>query len=137
MARIRAEIKRGFLRTLWRAAAKISASLDESLESFQDNLSEGVKTGRILISTSGGGYSTSFDSPFPSREITQEEIFAFSEEILAIRDDARTALTDAGADATDDGAVVAQMLLDDRMQTVRSYMGDFTAIRFPTYGPTR
>lgn len=133
MARLRAELKRGILRKLWRAARDTGLTLNQCLEAFQDNGYDAIQSGRLLISSAGNNLSASFAVPGASTEINQADFFAFSEELFSIRDDTITALTAAGS-PTDDESVVASMFNDDRMQTVRGYMGDYSGIRYPTYG---
>jgi uncharacterized protein YidB (DUF937 family) len=133
MVRLRSEIKRGFLRSLWRAASVTDGvSLNDVLDGFQNAGFGWVKSGRIVISTAGGGYSSSFNATQAISELSQEEVFAFSEELYTIRDSAVAALTAAGtvpAAQTDD-LIVAAMLLDDRMAGAREEMNDYTSLRF-------
>lgn len=107
MARLRTEIKRAFLRSLWRAA-KDTRTLEVCLTDFQDTCFGWVKHGRIVANTSGGGYSTAY-SALQGLEITPGEVLAFSEELIALRLESVDALTTAGT-ATDDESVLAEML---------------------------
>lgn len=132
MVRLRGVIKRGFLRSLWRAAKPSALSVAEMLAAFQDSGFQWVKSGRLVLSTSGGGYSSSFTATETVRELTQEEVFALSEEFFAIYEDCQ-ALSPAPAD---DDAMILAMLADDRMQTVRQEMLDVTGLRFYVQGGT-
>ncbi len=121
MAQLRAESKRGFLRYLWRkASASQALTLKEALEAFADQSYEAVQTGRVIVSTSGGGYSTTFDTPQLGR-LTQEEAASLSEEFIARYEEAEEAGKESDAD------IVAEML--DRLRPIRSVRSDFTALR--------
>lgn len=102
------------------------------LGAFQDQGFQWVKSGRLVLSTSGGGYSSSFTPTEAIRELTQEEVFALSEEFFAIYEDCK-ALSPA---PTSDEAMILAMLADDRLQTVRQEMLDITGLRFYVQGGT-
>lgn len=108
-------------------------TLDECLSAFQDRGFQWLRDGRVVQNTSGGGYAASFTVADSLRELTQEEVFALSEEFFSIRDDVLAALTAQGS-ATDDETVLSNMLVDDRMRGVRSTLGDFSLIKFPATG---
>ena len=127
MVRIQSEIKRGFLRSLWREGKAAAATLAETLNGFQDAQFSQIRTGQILISTSGGGYSTSLRIPNLSDQITNEQFTALAEEYQTIYGDV---VTQIGGSPTDD-TIFAAMIADDRLQGVRSFMGDYTGLHFP------
>lgn len=104
---MRTEIKRAFLRSLWRAA-KDTRTLEVCLTDFQDTCFGWVKNGRIVANTSGGGYATAY-SALQGLEITPVEVLALSEELIALRTESIDALTAAGS-ATDDESVLAEMI---------------------------
>lgn len=131
MARLRAEIKRGFLRSLWRAASKAGGvTVKEMLEGFQDGGFQWIRTGRVVLSTAGGGYSSAFNPVSDTRELTEAEVFAFSEELFSVY---AQVLSDNPALSPDnDGqAIIDAMLADDRMWGVREVMHDHSLLRFP------
>ena len=136
MARLRAEIKSGFLRSLWRAANPGGSNvvkLDDVLAAFQDGGFAGVKGGKLTISTAGGGYSIAFRPPDPVAELTQEEVFAFSEELFKIRDRAKAGLASNGNPTPTDTDVFNAMMADDALTTTTQRMVDYSLIRGP-YG---
>jgi hypothetical protein len=134
MARLRAEIKRGFLRSLWRAASQAQIPLAECLSAFQDRGFQWIRDGRIIVNTAGGGYSTGFNVNEMWKELTPEEVFALSEEFFARLEEAQTTLTNSGLDATDDNLLFQAIMVSDWMQTVRSFQGDYTVMRWPSTG---
>src|SRR6266705_4856627 len=94
MARIVAEIKRGFLRTLFRQAQATGPTpLEDALNAFQDGGFEGIKTGRLVTAHAGAGKSVTFQLPQIWQTFTQEEIFSLSEELQAVYTDAIVTLS--------------------------------------------
>ena len=105
------------------------------LTAFQLQTSQWVQSGRLVMSTAGGGYSSSFSGFETVAELTPIELFAFSEELFSIYTDQMAAAVIAGTPLTDDGAsgsdaVITAMLADDRMQRVTQEMLDITGLRF-------
>ena len=133
MARLRAEIKRGFLRSLWRTAKADSKTVAEMLDAFQAECFGWVKSGRIVANTSGGGYSTAFAELSAGLDLSPLEVFALSEEFFAVQTDTLAASSSLTGDDLING-----MMADDRMQGIREYHVDDSLLRFyPAYGPTR
>jgi hypothetical protein len=132
VARLRAEIKRGFLRSLWRTASAATIPLAECLAAFQDRGFQWIRDGRIIINTAGGGYSTGFQANEVIRELTPEEVFALSEEFFGVYTDAQTTLSAAGQDPNDDELAFATMMADDRLNASRVQMPDYTMLRWPS-----
>lgn len=135
MARLRAEIKRGFLRSLWRVAKPATKTVNDFLGDFQASCFQWVQSGRIIASTSGGGYSSSFAEASAALELTPTEVFALSEEFFTIYTFVMSSNPPADPAATGDDAepIINAMLDDDRMQTVRYVHPDNAGLRFP-YG---
>ncbi len=130
MVYIQAEIKRALLRNISRNATKSSATLREALEAYQDQSAGAVNTGRIILNTSGGGYSTSLEMSAQWKQLTQEQVTGLTEEYLNVYDDALAALAiSQPSDTSQDASILSTMLLDDRFRGVRSAMGDFTMLR--------
>jgi hypothetical protein len=127
VAAIQASIRRGFLRSLYNQSIAQAASLQEALQGYQDSLFAGVKSGRILVNSSGTGSSVSFEIPSTLRGFTQDEVFGFSEELIQIYEDTVAALTAASADGSDP-SIFAAMMADDRMQAVTKVHDSFTLI---------
>lgn len=60
---VRVEIKRLFLKGIYRSALANSQTLAEALDAAQDARFTEVENGSIIASTSGSGYSVSFTIP--------------------------------------------------------------------------
>ena len=125
MAKLRGEIKAAILRTLWRNASASGVSLQDALSTWQTSGFEAVKTGRPISSTSGGGYSVTFESPQTGDEMTRGEFLALSEEFFRIYSAAVAALVAAGTEATDD-AIFPQMMEDSAFWGASYYTADFS-----------
>lgn len=67
-------------------------------------------------------------------QLMQDELMALTEEYFAVYADALVSLNVAGTNPTGDPAIFAQMLLDDRMQSITETRMDFTLIRTWTNG---
>jgi hypothetical protein len=136
---IQSAIKRGFLRQLYAQCADSTVYLQDALLAFQASIfTPSFKTGRVVVNTSGGGQSASFNVPQLGGQFSQEQVFALSEELLEVYDTAVATLAAAtpgfnpqADDTTSEPAVFNTMLEDDRLQGVRVMHGDFTAIRLP------
>jgi hypothetical protein len=135
---IQAAIKRGFLRQIYEQARNSTVYLNDALLAFQGSIfSPSFKTGRILVNTSGGGQSAYFEVPQLGRQYTVDQIFALSEELLEIYSDvvaqlqAATPSFDPNASAANQTTTFNTMMDDDRLQGVRTQMGDFTGLRIP------
>lgn len=137
MALIQAEIKRGFLRSLYRAACGAAQNPDNvgllkpALEAFQDSGFAALKSGKLLFATSAAGKNVQFQAPPIGAQFTQEQVFALTEEFLAVYDSALITLSAASINNPTDAQIFQCMLADDRINAVRSYMVDFTLGRFP------
>lgn len=136
MAILKGEIKRGFLRQIFTQAQAASPqiTLATALNTFQLNSFNAVKSGHMVVSTAGNGKSVTFNIPQIGLQIMQDEVMAFSEELFGVYADALVALNVAGTNPTGDPAIFAQMLTDDRMQSISSVRQDFTLIRTWTNG---
>lgn len=145
MAYIQAEIKRGFLRCIHYESRPTATTLLEALEAYQRQCFQSVKGGRITVSTSGGGYSASFNAPQSSQQITQEQVSALAEEFIKLHETAVSYLKASDNTVTDaqikdgdkDEEIFKLMVADDSLQTIRSCQNDYTLGRFPSYGPSR
>lgn len=143
MAIIQAEIKRGILRSIYRNSQAQSGQivpLAAALAAYQDSGFQGLNSGRIIVSTSGFGKSTSFAAPSTSLQFTQEQVFALSEELLETYDAAiaalnagSTPLPPEGPPGSNDAAIFSAMMLQDNMQTITSVRDDHTMLRYPTF----
>lgn len=140
MVDLQSEIKRGFLRSLYRSTLDTSQTLGSVLNAFQSQGFTALKTGRLMTSTSGGGYSVSFDAPGIGRQFTQDVIFALSEMLLSVYDSAVAILfaDDSNFDADDSDnnlEIFNQMMAMDAMQGVSQWINDYTLTRWPPVGP--
>lgn len=136
MATLTAQKKRGFLGAIYRAQQKLGGAqtLREALEAYQDARFSPVQSGRLLVGSSGAGHAASFRVPGIQHELTEEAVFDLSQELLEIYDSAVSVLVTAGTASPTDPQIYTGMLADDRMQTIRDFMGDYTATRLPGYG---
>lgn len=111
MAAISARIKKAGLRQLWDAAQKSgAASLLESLNAYQAAGWSAVQSGRIVVSNSANGNSTSFATPAPLLQLSQEQVVDLSEEYIEQHDEQRARLIAAGNEAPTDEQVFQAML---------------------------
>lgn len=136
MVYIQVEIKQGFLRQIAEGAKSAQTTLKESLLASQAAVfSPNFQRGRLLVSTSGGGQSGSFEIGVQGKQFTQENVFALFEELLQIRDDTVNAglAADTGEPADTD-ALFTQMIADDRLQGIRERGLDVTLIGTPRWG---
>lgn len=137
MAILQAEIKRGFLTALARQAGAAS-TLNDTLTGFQDYcFSPELKRGRLITASSGNAHHTAFQMAANGFQMTQDQIFALSQEFLEVYSDSLSSLQTATPPipTPSDAQILATMLIDDRMTSIRSYQNDYTATRFPTFGP--
>ena len=134
MAVLQAEIKRGFLRSLARSATKSAVKLSDALAAFQDNGFLALQSGRLLVGSSGGGYSSSFAFPAIGQQFQQDQVFALSEEFLQIYGDVLISLSANGNPSPGDDVILNAMLADDRMQAVKEMQGDYWLLRALTQG---
>jgi hypothetical protein len=126
VARIPSEVKRAFLRTLYRSFAKgDKPSLEDAILDFTEDRVTAIKGGQITASVSGNGYSASYMVPVPGSlsGFSMVEVTALGEELATVYDEAKADLTATGGDATDAG-IYAEML--DRLKAVTSLTNDFT-----------
>lgn len=121
MARIPAETKRGFLRALWLSAPD-GATLREVLEGFLLNGFQWVKSGRIVINTSGAGHQTSFSPGSTISELSQEAVFQLAEEFLEVME----FVVGYSPNLTDDAL---EKEMRDNLPTVREEMLDTMGVR--------
>jgi hypothetical protein len=137
VATIAAQIKRGFLNTLYRQATA-GTQLIDILNEFQDYcFSPELKRGRLIQSSSGNQHSTSFQQFSTAFQLSQEQIFSLSQELIEVYGDSVAGLQAATPpipEPTDD-QIAAAMLQDDRLTSIRAFQTDYTATRFPTFGP--
>ena len=141
MVYISSEKKSGTLRTLWRQGSTKAMLLIDILNAFQDTDFSFIQTGRVIVNSSGGGYSSGFNGLQIGAELKQDEWFALSEMFQQMYIDAQTTLNIQGESGdvgqpNYGGLIFACMQADDRMQPVTRARDDFTGLRFPTYGPT-
>ena len=132
MAQIRAEIKRGFLRSLYRQAKLNAQALSDALDAFQDHGFMALKSGRLLVSSSGNGHSSTFQLPTQWQQFTPDEVFSLSEELEQVYADAITTLNTNGNATPNDDQIFAVMIDDDRLADIDSVGRDYSLLRWPT-----
>ena len=135
MAQIRAQLKRSFLRSLWRQAQRDGVTLPQALDTWQEQLFPQVKKGRQISSAAAAGASTQFSAP-RFEFLNADSAMELSEELIVVYEDCLAAATTAAAD-TGDAAIFTRMMLDDRLQTISQQYDDFTLLRTPSFGPSR
>lgn len=134
--RIRGIIKRGFLRQIVAGAKQISSTVNDALIGAQASVfSDNFKRGRLLISTSGGGNSGSFEMSVAGKEFTQDNIFAMLEELIEVLTDTLNEglAIDTGI-ASDSDDLFTIMCEDDRLAGVTSEGVDVTSLNVPSIG---
>lgn len=138
MAVLKSEIKRGFLRSLYRGTTvpPDTATLAEALATFQTNGFDALKSGRLVIASAGAGHQVSFALPMIGQQLAQDEVFALSEEFFAIYADASAGLTETNP-GDNDATIFAAMMADDRMASITEVRQDYSLLRYPSYGPSR
>jgi len=100
MVRLQAEIKDGFLNQLCEGAKRSSATLRETFLAFQAQIyTPSFSRGKITINTSGSGQSVGFEIGVSGKQFTQENVFAFTSELLRML---AFALADTTASLADD-----------------------------------
>ena len=142
MAGIQAEIKRGFLRSLYRQVTTALAStspggapqaltLQRALDAFQDQGFSALQRGRIIIKASGAGRNTELAVPDAIQSFTQEQVFSLTEEFEQVYADALVNLANAGNKSPTDAQIFSVMIADDRLATITSVQKDYTLMRWP------
>jgi hypothetical protein len=128
-----AAFRRMELRRLLLRANDQSASLLSQIEA--SILAQDPGTGRQIIGTSGNGRSTSFAIPNRNQAITFEDFSEMLELFAEVHETALDLLSldepDAD-DSTNNAAIFAKMMDDDRMQRVDSVHIDHTLGRWPS-----
>jgi len=134
VAQIQAEIKRAMLRQLAEGAKKTGSTFKETLLAFQSAITDqpSFRKGKILVSTSGSGQSSSFQISNLGQQLIPENWLAMTEEFFDILDDTlgAFALTDDGTpNATDN--IFNAMKQDSRLYGVTASGLDVTLIGLP------
>lgn len=139
MVFIQSEIKRGFLRQIAYNAKQNAIRLYPALMAYQAQGFAALSGGRLVVSTGGGGFNTSFEIPAIGKQFTQDQVFALSEFLISLydaavynilRDDPEFNVNYETADDT----ILAFMLASDSMQSVRAIGNDYTGLNFPGQG---
>lgn len=130
---IQSELKRAYLRQALRDCADNAMSLGDSLNNFQVSVIAFLKGGRVMTSTSGGGYSTSWQMFMSGSQITQEQILSLSEFLLTCYEQVVAALSIDGSDPANNNTIFQAMLQTDQMQSVTQVQNDYLLTRQP-YG---
>lgn len=139
MVYLQAAIKKAFLRCIWNSGQNTALTLLDMLTAFQMNGFSAIKTGRLITSTSGGGYSTSFQAPAIAAQFKQEQVFALSEEFFGLYYNAINTLSQEIPPVTSpsDEQIWDTMMESDALVGYRTVATDVTMIRYPTFGPVQ
>lgn len=129
-APIRAQLKRAILNSLYRQATT-QVPLLNILQSYQDSLVTGTKGGRVIEATSEAGHSVKWRTPNPGDFFRPEHAAELTQQFLEVYADSVTALNSQGIPSPTDAQIVAQMLADDRLQSITVTRTDHTLIRYP------
>ena len=124
---------RGFLRGLYRAAADQGLSLEEALYAALDARFLNVSGGSLVIATAANGHSVQFAAPGDADSLSPKHILGFVSRLIDIYDQAVTALAAAGTASPTDAQILAQMLTDVRLLSIRSFTPDFSLMDTNAY----
>jgi hypothetical protein len=134
VAQIQAEIKRAILRQIAEGAKKTASTFKDALLGFQSAITDqpSFRRGKILVSTSGSGQSSSFQINAVGSQLSTENWVAMSEEFFDILDDTlgSFALTDDGSPGATD-TILTAMKQDARLYGVTAAGLDVTLIGMP------
>ena len=112
---------------LARKALRENLTLLEEIQKYQDDAALGLQSGRVLIATSGAGHSAQFHDYKTGDPITPDDPAALAALFVNAHADALTALAAAGNSSPTDTQTLAQMLLDDALQSATDYRPDFSS----------
>jgi hypothetical protein len=144
MAQLRAELKRSFLQSLYDSVVDGTASedlvsddvsrsvftLEAALKAFQRMGFNSLKTGTLIVGSSGYAHETRLATPDIMRSFSQEEIFSLAQEYREVYTEARAALVAAGDASPTDAEIFAEMMANDRLQAASFTQTDHTGLRF-------
>ena len=126
------------LRVLHNRSAPSAATLKETLLAFLDGGFDAIKSGRLIVNSSGTGSSVSFEIPSILRGFSQDEVFGLAEQLVEIYEETTSSLSIA-ADVQDtgdqDSDIFAAMMADDRMQSITRVRDSFTLLNLNPSGP--
>jgi len=135
VAQVRGQLKRSILNSLSRQASYVGqpqgVSLIIILQAYQDMLVLGIKSGRTVEATLSTGRQVKFRTPLLGEHFRQEDVAELAQEYIEIYNDAVSALNIAGNTSPSDPQILAQMLLDDRLQSVTVTRTDYTLVNYP------
>jgi hypothetical protein len=135
MAQVRGQLKRAFLNGLYLSLPD-ATPLQDGLNAFLLSSFNGVKTGRLIEATSQNGHSVKFRVPVLGEHFRQEDVVELAQELREVYTTALVTLNIADNSAgNSDPQVLAQMLVDDRMQGVTETQKDYTLINYPNRFP--
>ena len=118
------------LRSLARQVQDTDGALPDALSAYEDAMANGVKGGRLVESTSQNGHSTKFRVPVIGEHFRQEDIAELAGEFQEVYADARSSLVASGNSNPDDATILAVMMADDRMQSIKVTRRDYTLINY-------
>jgi hypothetical protein len=130
VVRIQSEIKYGFLDEIANGAKRTKSTFGDAIRAFRSQIfTPSFQRGKIIVSTSGSGQSSSFEIGVDGKQFTQENIFGLTTEFLkllaaALADTNANLIDDATDTATD--ALFAYMSASDALNSVTEQRGDWS-----------
>ena len=121
---------RGFLRGLYRAAAGQGLSLSDALYSALDSRYATIKNGALVVSSSTNGHSFTVAAP---ESFSALSLVGYISRLIDILEQANTALVAAGTATPTDAELLAQMLTDVRLRSIRCSTPDFSRFGINSY----
>lgn len=128
--------RQGYLLNLAWNAEDADASLYSVIKAAIRGSFRDTNAGRMVVSTSGNGRSTSVLIPDFLKTMTHDDVRRWFVQLLSVYNATRATLglaviSDSNEDEKDnDAAIVAAMLDDDKLQPVTQFQNDFTALRW-------
>src|SRR5690349_15784235 len=110
MAALKAELKRAFFQSIYDAVVKGTASqdlvsgddtlvvrtLEDGLIAFQKMGFQALKSGQLMMGTTGFAHGVTWAPPQQWRSFGQDEVFGMAQEFREVYTDAKLALINAG-----------------------------------------
>jgi hypothetical protein len=127
LATVSTNVKRAIVRELFRKAEREGKPIRDILDAYQTARVGEPSTGRVIVSTSANGQSTTFAN---IGGITQDELLDLSEELITRYEAALTALEYDASEATDPAnlSAIRTEILALLVESNEAY-ADFTEIR--------
>lgn len=135
---VTADDRAGFLLSLFYEAQDKSVPLFSLIKAAIRGSYGRNAAGQTVISTSGNGRSVSLLMPDFLKTLTPDDARRMWVRLNSIYLNAVTTLgisMPAETDSSQDQNIFGAMMASDDMQRITSYQDDFTALRYPSFGP--